>query len=409
MRWAQAVLSAFTLIAISFVASAEGWPRWLGPDGTGISTEKGLAESWPEAGLKQLWSHTVGIGYASPIAQDGKVYLFSQEDTKDILRCFDAESGNVVWAQSYDRGKDPDYPGTRASPTIDGTRIYTHGSDGDLVCRELADGKLVWHINILKETSSKPIEWGQSCSPLVTDGLVYVQAGVDGDATAVAVDKNTGKITWKSEAKTFAGYATSILAEVAGEKQLIVFAGDRVYGMDPKSGKTLWSEPWKTDYDVNAATPVYHNSKLLISSTRKNGVMMLSLTPQGANKEWEKPSISCKFQPPILDDGVVYANSGGTLRCISWPDGEILWSAKGREMNLGNGGSIVRVGDKLITMSERGKLSLVLANPKEYKLISQVALFDYDKVWATPLIYRGKLYAKGKDELVCLDISAVTP
>jgi hypothetical protein len=135
--------------------------------------------------------------------------------------------------------------------------------------------------------------------------------------------------------------------------------------------------------------------------------MMLSVTPQGTKKEWEKKDIACKFQPPILDGNALYANSNGTLKCMSWPSGEILWTARGRELNLGGGGSMVRLGnDKLITMSERGKLSLVQATPKECKMISQVQLFDYAQVWSTPLVYRGKLYAKGETDLVCLDISA---
>ena len=36
--------------------------------------------------------------------------------------------------------------------------------------------------------------------------------------------------------------------------------------MDPQDGKTLWSIPWKTNYDVNAATPVYRDGHLFITS-----------------------------------------------------------------------------------------------------------------------------------------------
>src|SRR6187549_3275374 len=125
MRWMTAVLSGLLIIGIAGLGFAEEWPHWLGPNRNGISTETGLAASWPEGGPKQLWTHTVGIGYSSPVALDGKVYFFAQEDRKDTLRAFDADSGKVLWTQSYDRGEDPQYPGTRATPTIEGTRIYT--------------------------------------------------------------------------------------------------------------------------------------------------------------------------------------------------------------------------------------------------------------------------------------------
>src|SRR5262249_7741822 len=155
---------------------------------------------------------------------------------------------------------------------------------------------------------------------------------------------------------------------------------------------------WKADYDVTAATPVWREPNLLITSTRNFGCMMLEVTPAGAKKLWEKKEIASKFQPPILDGKKLFATNNAVLTWLSWPDFKVLWTGKARELNLGAGGSIVRVGDKLITMSERGKLSLIQSSDTDCKLISQTALFDYDQVWSTPLIYRGKLYAKGKDE-----------
>lgn len=405
VRLFKTSLICLTLLTTTHSALAEDWPRWLGPKGNGISTETGLAEKWPEDGPKKLWSQKTGIGYSSPVALDGKVYLFFQEDAKDTLRSFDADTGKVLWTQSYERTKEVSYPGSRATPSIEAGRIYTHGSVGDLVCREIADGKLVWRTNILTETSATPLEWGSTSSPTIYGDHIIVQGGKDGDAIAVAVDKKTGKVAWKSE-KGLAGYATIIAIDVGSQKQLIAFAGEIVLAMDPATGKTLWSEPWKTEYDVNAATPIFRDSKLMVSSTRNFGVMMLDVTATGAKKEWEKKDISTKFQPAILDGEALYANNNGTLKAVKWPDFTQLWNATGRDFNLGAGGSLIRVGDKLITLSERGKLSLILATPKEYKLISSTQLFDYSQVWSTPLIYRGKLYAKGEDELVCLDISA---
>jgi outer membrane protein assembly factor BamB len=123
-------------------------------------------------------------------------------------------------------------------------------------------------------------------------------------------------------------------------------------------------------------------------------------------KLWESRNLKSRFQPVVLDDGFVYGNSGGDLVCIKWDTGQLAWLAKDREMKLGVGGSLVRVGgDKLITMSERGRLSLVQATPKGYELLGQVHLFDADQIWASPLVYDGKLYCKGRDELVCLDVS----
>jgi hypothetical protein len=59
----------------------------------------------------------------------------------------------------------------------------------------------------------------------------------------------------------------------------------------------------------------------------------------------------------------------------------------------------------MIAMSETGKLSLLQIKPDGAEVVSETDLFNYDKVWSTPLIYHGKLYAKGKDQLLCLQIS----
>jgi hypothetical protein len=91
---------------------------------------------------------------------------------------------------------------------------------------------------------------------------------------------------------------------------------------------------------------------------------------------------------------------------MSWPDGKIVWEAKDRKLDLGPGGSILRVGDKMITLSERGKLSLVQASPEGIKLLSQTQQFDAREAWSTPLLYGGRLYAKGGEEFDCLDVSA---
>jgi outer membrane protein assembly factor BamB len=400
------------LCAAALGASNEEWPKWLGPNGTNISTDAGISARWPEAGPRKVWEQKVGLGYSSPIGFEGKIYLFSQQGDKDVLAQFDADSGQSGWSQSYtveiraDAGQaaneENHLPLPLATPSIDGGKIYTYGGAGDLVCRNLSDGAGVWHLNVLKELGEQILTWNEASSPLVTDKFICVQAGKGGPA-AIAVDKQTGKIAWKSE-QGLGGYAAPILIDVKGTPQLIIFGGDTLYALNPATGKTIWKQPWKTQYDVNASTPIYHDGHLFISSNYNRGCMMLSVTPTSAKKDWENKSIMCHFQPAILDDGYVYANSIGTIKCMHWPEGKLAWESRDPKLRLESGGSLVRAGDKLIAMSQNGKLSLVQATPQGVKLISQVKLFDFGTTWSSPLIYHDKLYAMGKDTLVCLDI-----
>jgi outer membrane protein assembly factor BamB len=137
------------------------------------------------------------------------------------------------------------------------------------------------------------------------------------------------------------------------------------------------------------------------------GGMMLQLSPTGAKKLWAKKDIKSKFQGLILDGNVLYGNSDpGTLYCISWPDGARRWKADDSALNLGPGGSIVKAaGDKMVLMSEGGMLSLAKVSPEGAGLVSQFQAFDgVTQVWATPLLYGGRLYAKGPKELVCFEL-----
>ena len=123
-----------------------------------------------------------------------------------------------------------------------------------------------------------------------------------------------------------------------------------------------------------------------------------------ADKLGEAKEPHSKFPAPILDGDNVYVNSEGTLVCLKWPDGTIAWQSK--DAGLGIGGSFIRCGDKLIAMTENGALVLIQANPQGSKVISKVALFRGNDNWATPIVYKGRLYVKGPNELVCFNVKA---
>ena len=145
-----AIVSAISCWPAHVSLAAEEWPTWRGPRGDGIVREEGLLDRWPNGGPRKVWSRPVGIGFSSPIGFEGRVYLFSLEGDKETLVALDAETGKPAWTQGYEIGNSPDYAGTRATPTIEGNRIYTYGSTGMLVARNLPDGKELWRLDVLK-------------------------------------------------------------------------------------------------------------------------------------------------------------------------------------------------------------------------------------------------------------------
>lgn len=392
--------------AVAF-APVEDWPAWRGPRGDGISRETGLATTWPAGGPRRLWSADVGLGYSSPVAAGGVVYLFSLNNRREALTAFDARTGHILWSDEGGTGWTGDYAATRSTPAIDGDAIYTYGGGGDLICRDRATGKPRWSSNVLKLTGARNLVYGSASSPLVAGDLIYVQGGIGGPVAA-AIDKTSGQLAWQSEAQGVAGYAHPILANVAGAEQLIVFAGDAVVGTDPRKGKTLWRKPWETSYQVNSSTPVYREPNLFVTSSYGMGCIMLRLSPDRAAKVWSNKSVKSKFQQTILDGDSLYANNAGQLVCLSWPDGAVKWKADKSDVPLGENGSIVRAGDKLLALSDEGQLSLLRATPAGVESLARAQVVEGPEVWATPLLYGGRLYVKGTVEggqrLVCLQM-----
>jgi outer membrane protein assembly factor BamB len=387
-------------------ADAKEWTRWLGPFGDGISRETNLAATWPAEGPPERWSAEVGLGYASPVAAGGRVYLFTLAGSTEVLTCFDANSGRIIWNQEGGTGQTRKYPGTRATPAIDGNDIVTLGGAGELTCRDVTTGAARWTLKILDETNTTPQDWGTASSPLIDGNRVFVQGG-QGGSVALAIDRADGSIAWQSEATGIGGYAHPFLADVDGERQLIVFGGKAVYGMSPADGRTRWSAPWNTSYDVHASTPVYREGHLFVTSAYGTGAMMLKVTANSATKLWERKDVQSRFQPAILDGDALYVNSEGKMMCLSWPDGNPLWVDDDNTLKLGIGGSFLRLqGDRMIALGERGRLTLARATPEKVEGVSKVDALDGAQIWTMPLVYGGRLYLKGEQELVCYDISA---
>ncbi len=398
------LLTALSILFLSTQLHAEEWPRWRGPRGDGITSET-LPDTWPKEGPKKLWSKSVGIGYSSPVAVNGKIYIFALVDGRETLYAFD-ESGKELWKEAYDGGWKGHIPGTRASPVIENGRIYTYGGTGDLFCRDIATGRQIWHLNIYKETNAKDRtrgDWGTTSNPHFQGDRIYLQGG-NGDAFAVCVDKNTGKPIWKSEPGV-GGYAETILIDVKGKPQLAVFAAFGIFGLNPDTGKTLWKYQWTTNYDVNAATPMYKSGQLFISSNYGHGGALFEVSDTSVKKIWENKELKSHFQPPILEGDVLYGNSEGRIKCLKWADGKPTWTAPDQ---VGNGGSLTRLPDgKLMILSQNGKLILAKATPESYTRLAETQLFDgLNDAWSTPLIYKGKLYAKAGDEFACFDFGA---
>src|SRR5579862_2221323 len=192
--------TSIVVVVLLVVTAATGadWPQWLGPNRDGSTAEK--VSPW-KGELKVAWRHPVGEGHSSPVVADGRVYLHSCENGKEleIVECFDADSGQRVWGTEYPRGpfKGLFGNGPRATPTVAGGKVYTYGSTGLMSCFDAKGGDKIWQVDTRKEFNPPAVKFGVSASPLVVGNKVLVAVGAKG-ASVVALDKDSGKVLWKS-------------------------------------------------------------------------------------------------------------------------------------------------------------------------------------------------------------------
>ena len=144
---------------------------------------------------------------------------------------FDAATGKKVWEVAHGRrfGNDRG-DGPRATPTVDGDRLYAFGASGDLAVLDAATGKAFWKVNVLEKFGGSNINWGLSESPLVLSDRVLVSPGGRG-ASIVALKKTDGSLIWKS-LDDEPGYSSAVLHEAGGIRQAIYFTAERAVGVD---------------------------------------------------------------------------------------------------------------------------------------------------------------------------------
>jgi len=60
-------------LLIQCTLAAADWPQWQGPDRDGVWTESGILTSFPATGPALKWKVPVGMGYSSPVVQEGRL------------------------------------------------------------------------------------------------------------------------------------------------------------------------------------------------------------------------------------------------------------------------------------------------------------------------------------------------
>ncbi len=443
----RTVVCVLLFVAPSF-ANAQGsdWPKFLGPQGASVSTEKGILSPWPKDGLKILWHKEVGPGYGMPTIAKGKLYHFDRNGANVRLTCMNARTGERVWDFEYSSAYKDQFGynnGPRCSPLIDGDHVYLHGVEGMLHCLRADTGKLVWKFDTVKEFNVIQNFFGVASVPAIEGNLLIVQVGgspkgstvrdlfqqtLKGNGSGVvAFDKLTGKVVYKISDE-LASYASPVLATINNRRYCFVFARGGLLAFDPANGKIDFHHPFRCEdvESVNASNPVIPlgGDKVFISECYGIGSALLKIKPNGfevlreESKKFRK-SMGCHWMTPIYHDGYLYGCSGrntpdADLRCIEFETGKVMWNEKSWNEKRLTRTSLLMVDGHFICLSEDGTLRLLKVNPQKLDVVSEFelkdpktgrALLEYP-CWAAPILSHGLLYVRGEERLVCLEVMA---
>jgi len=389
---------------------AFGWPSWKGMSRNNHSAFTDIITDW-SGGLELLWSvdylckGNQSITWSCPVISGNHLVVPGRHDSVDVIFCLAPQSGTLLWSHTFDAPPgNPSYgEGPRATPTIDGDRVYVVSRGGRLQCLSLADGSVIWARDYLRMGAEIP-KWGFAGSPVVFGSTLIVQVG--GEALVFSLDKMTGETLWQSRPAP-ASYSTPVIVRQGDESLLLVLGGQAFFILDPATGSFLWETPREVENNINICTPVYSRQHRIavISSWYQKGTAAIRIGGEPFDILWHSNALNAQQTDPIILGDYLYGFSGmsalgwNKFKCLDIRTGAETWSSS----ELGSG-QFIYVEPYILSVDIKGTLYLALPSPDELRVVSRIEhLIDTDRArfWTKPVVAQGNLYLRYVNRLAC--------
>ena len=445
----------FPLIAVVWIAllcfpqavDAEDWPQWRGPTRHGVWTENGVVDRFPDNGLTVKWRTPIRGGFAGPAVADGRVFVLDYEESSgsrtmdgtERLLCLSEATGEVLWTHEWPttyRNLHPTFAtGPRTTPSVAGGRVYVVGATGVILALEAESGEVVWQLDIALEYGTTVPVFGVSASPLVDEDRLIVLIGGKPDALVVALDTDSGEEMWRAlPLVAEAGYSAPVIYEAGGVRQLIVWHPTGISSLDPETGETYWEHSWNIPGGMTVATPAVGGSYLLVTHFFRGSLMLrLDQDRPAARELWRGSSRSelpgetdglhaLITTPIIIGDHMYGIGSYGELRCLDARTGKRVWESDALvEQARWGAASLVRHGDRVIVVTERGELVLARFTPQGYAELDRIQVLapttrtrggatgrwgDRNVAWAHPAFANRHVVMRNDQEVLRVSLAA---
>ena len=400
---------------ISGFTEAQKINEWRPENRTGVSAETGLLKSWPANGPNLLWSNLeLGKGYSSPSFGVSTIYITGLSGNDDILYALSMD-GKIMWKTVMGRAWTGATPDSRATPTVEGSRVYTCSGLGDLACIDGTNGKVIWSYKASELNKGTYGTWGIAEALLIDGDKIYFSPGGP-ETMTIALNKANGNVLWKSASLgDKPGYVSPILISYAGRKMIINASLGHIFGVDTSNGEILWKVAHEARAGgrdlIKCTTPLYKDGMVYVTGGYDTGGMMVRIANDGksANVVWTDKVLDDHHGGVVLINGYIYGsnwlnNNDGNWCCIEWNTGKKMW-----EEHWNCKGSIISAEGMLYIYEEKnGNVGLVRANPEKFDLVSsfKVTQGDAGPFWAHPVIHNGILYLRHTNALMAYNIKA---
>lgn len=416
-------LLVLPLILPSLESAAEEWPRFRGPNGSGISPATTIPAEWTAENYN--WQIDLPVqGSSSPILWGKRLFLMGADADAGLrsVLCINADSGEILWRRDYPvqrhyQHRDNDF--ASATPCVDEDGLILVWADPEqLVMTALnLDGEEIWQ----RDLGPYKGLHGSSNSPIIADGLVvlandqmdpkrfswYLPEGTNmdpGKSFLIALDRQTGETRWKIDRKSeLAGYATPCIRRV-GDRTEVVFTSTPhgVTAVDLQSGRISWEIDGLWDNRTVASPQLFEDLVFASFGQGLSGQRLVAVRPEKPGSPKGELVYDITKNVPLVPSFVVKDSllflwtDSGIVTCADAATGKVHW----RERVGGDFySSPIWIDGRLYCVSKRGQV-VVLAAGKNFEVLARNELGE--KTFATPAVANGVMFLRTQSRLHAL-------
>jgi outer membrane protein assembly factor BamB len=391
-------------------AFSQDWPQWRGPNRDGVVSGVTVPKTWPKT-LKEEWKAPVGEGVASPVLVADRVYVLTrQRADEEIVLCLDPADGKEVWRSAHAApyklgGPARGYEGPRSTPAIAGGRVFTFGISGILSCLDARTGDVLWRKEFGKQYGGTAPGWGTSASPLVDGNLCIIHVGGPDKGALTAFDVETGDVKWRYDGDGPA-YGSPIVADRAGERQIVTLTLNYFLGVSAATGKLLWKLPCREIHSENCLTPISYKDLLIYAGrNERSRAIRVDKTAKGveAAEVWKGSGPTLYMSTPVLDGDFLFGASSrgrGGIFCLDARSGKTLWEYDAEGIGFT---SILKAGSVLLFLTQNGRLVVARVNGTKYDPIAEYKVSDR-RTMACPVFLGDRILIRDDMTLRCYRI-----